>query len=127
MAMNRVVLEYPKGVSLNVEVVDSSGQPTRTVELGQPVLIRLGPGLEFLSVSSGNIKTLLNISGSDSDEEEDDDDDGNGDSIEDMDADTTIDLVTEDEDNDDEDNDDEDNDDEDDEDDTVVVTFTADS
>ena len=126
MAMNRVVLEYPKGVSLNVEVVDASGQPTRTVELSQPVLIRLGPGLEFLSVSSGNIKTLLNISGSDSDEEEDDDD-GNGDSIEDMDADTTIDLVTEDEDNDDEDNDDEDNDDEDDEDDTVVVTFTADS
>ena len=83
MAMNRVVLEYPKGVSLNVEVVDASGQPTRTVELSQPVLIRLGPGLEFLSVSSGNIKTLLNISGSDSDEEEDDDD-GNGDSIEDM-------------------------------------------
>lgn len=129
--VNRLVLEYPKGVSLHVALIDDSGKPIHSVEVCPPVLLRLGPNLEFQSLSSGNIRALLDLT---SPEEEDDDDDDDGsdeglDSDEAMltdsedtgeettDSNRTIDLVSESESDDDDGDDNEDED-------AIVVTHS---
>ena len=73
MATNRLILEYPKGVSLHVALVDASGNPINSFEFVPPVLLRLGSQLEFLGATSGNIKTLLDLSSSEEDEDDDND------------------------------------------------------
>ena len=132
MATNKLILEYPRGISLHVAMIGSDGHPVRSFAMGPDALIRLGPNLEFLGMSSGNIKTLVEMGGSESEEDEadiDDDDEG-CDSEEAMptesdesttDADNTIDLVSE-----SEDSGTSDESDADDNDDEIVVTYTVD-
>ena len=136
MATNKLILEYPRGISLHVAMIGSDGHPVRSFAMGPDALIRLGPNLEFLGMSSGNIKTLVEMGGSESEEDEadidddDDDDDEGCDSEEAMptesdesttDADNTIDLVSE-----SEDSGTSDESDADDNDDEIVVTYTVD-
>ena len=133
MATNKLILEYPRGISLHVAMIGSDGHPVRSFAMGPDALIRLGPNLEFLGMSSGNIKTLVEMGGSESEEDEadiDDDDDEGCDSEEAMptesdesttDADNTINLVSE-----SEDSGTSDESDADDNDDEIVVTYTVD-
>ena len=128
--VNRLVLEYPKGVSLHVALIDDSGKPIHSVEVCPPVLLRLGPNLEFQSLSSGNIRALLDLTSPE--EEDDDDDDGSDEGLdsdeamltdsedtgeETTDSNRTIDLVSESESDDDDGDDNEDED-------AIVVTHS---
>ena len=133
MDTNKLVLEYPRGVSINVTVIGDDGKPINTLGMGPDVLLRLGPNLEFLGMTSGNIKTLIEMSGSSSDDGDDDDDDDDDEEDEgcdsedgkaSMDWDNTINLVSEDDDADEEDDDDDDDDEE--NDDEIVVSYTVD-
>ena len=131
MATHKLILEYPRGISLHVAMIGSDGNPVDSIALGPDVLLRLGPNLEFLGASSGNVKTLVEMGGSDSESEEDeddtDDDDEGCDQDDEMPADsdestndpnTTIDLVSE--------SDDSGTEDETDLDDEIVITYTVD-
>ena len=93
MDTNKIVIEYPKGLDINLTFVDSTGKAVNSFAMTPPLLIRLNGKLEFQSAASGNILTLLGLSdpesdATDSDENEEDDDDNA------MDQDTTVDLVT---------------------------------
>lgn len=92
MDTNKIVIEYPKGLDINLTFVDSTGKAVNSFAMTPPLLIRLNGKLEFQSAASGNILTLLGLSdpesdATDSDENEEDDDNA-------MDQDTTVDLVT---------------------------------
>lgn len=115
MAVNRLVIEYPRGLDLNIAFFNAEGQMVNTVAMAPPLLLRLGPNLEFESATSGNILKLLDDTDTDeSDEDSAMDTDSNpmtdetidleADETIDLEADATIDLVTSD---DDDDNDDE--------------------
>ena len=119
METHKIILEYPRGISLDVTVIGDDGKPVNSITMGPDVLLRLGPNLEVLSIASGNVQNLLEMSGSDSEDDDDDVEEDEGlDSNDDqpsMDWDTTIDLVA-------------DGDDaahEDDEDDEIVITYTV--
>ena len=110
MATNQIILEYPRGVDLNLTFVDAANKPVDIVAMAPPLLIRLGQNLEFVSMANGSLSTLLNLSGPESD---DDDDDVEGDEtsedhkdtdvdMEDPDLDQTVDLVSSDDDDEDE-------------------------
>ena len=119
METHKIILEYPRGISLDVTVIGDDGKPVNSITMGPDVLLRLGANLEVLSIASGNVQNLLEMSGSDSEDDDDDVEEDEGlDSNDDqpsMDWDTTIDLVS----------DDDDVDDEDDEDDEIVITYTV--
>lgn len=107
MDVNRLVIEYPRGMDIHVSFIDATGTKVDTVAMAPPLLLRLGPNLEFESMSSGSLRTLLNMTESDSDDEDDDagqeeeDDNDDGDNMEEdsnPDPDQTIDLVSSDDD-----------------------------
>ena len=123
MATNRIIFEYPRGLEIAVTFVGPNGTRIHTFAMASPLLLRLGPGLEFESASSGNVMTLLGRSESDSsdtDTDKNEDDEDQDETGSDMDLDispedleTTIDLVSSEEDNitDDDDDDEEEDDD----------------
>ena len=86
MDTNKIVIEYPKGLDINLTFVDSTGKAVSSFAMTPPLLIRLNGKLEFQSAASGNILTLLGLSDPESDAT---DSDENA-----MDQDTTVDLVT---------------------------------
>ena len=105
MSVNRIIFEYPRGVEITVSFVDANGdQRMTTFGMVSPLLLRLGPGLEFESASSGNLLTLLGHSEPESDNTDSDsnrtEDDKKDDEDDTMDqdsfpeADHTIDLVS---------------------------------
>lgn len=118
MAVNHLVIEYPKGLDIKLTFVGADGRKANTFAMVPPLLLRVDSNLEFVSMASGNLRTLLDLSGQESDNGDDDDDvDGDKTSEDDEDTDvdmsedqdpneTTIDLVTSDEDEEDDEDDD---------------------
>ena len=106
MATNKLVIEYPRGLDLNVTFVNSDGKKVDSIGMTPPLLLRLGPNLECVGMTSGSLRTLLDLSGSESDDTDSEENQDEQDSAMDLDtspANNTIDLVTsEDEDVDDE-------------------------
>lgn len=119
MAVNHLVIEYPKGLDIKLTFVGADGRKANTFAMVPPLLLRVDSNLEFVSMASGNLRTLLDLPGQESDNGGDDDDvDGDKTSEDDEDTDvdmssedqdpneTTIDLVTSDEDEEDDEDDD---------------------
>ena len=134
MSVNYLIIEYPKGVDISVTFKDAAGRMVNTVAMAPPLLLRLGSTLEFEGMTSGNLRTLLDMSLSDSDDDSDGDkesgteEDDDGDKMEEdpaPDGDSTIDLVSSEDDDDDDDGDDDD--DEDQNSDMISVTHPTDA
>ena len=116
--MNRLIIQYPRGLDIQVSIFDADGNKMDSVAMAPPLLLRLGPNLELESMSSGNLKTLLDLSRSESDDNEDmsDEEDSAMEDDTDPDPNATIDLSSSDDgDSEDGDTDDDDTDDDDDE------------
>ena len=112
MAVNHLVIEYPKGLDIKLTFVGADGRKANTFAMVPPLLLRVDSNLEFVSMASGNLRTLLDLPGQESDNGGDDDDvDGDKTSeddedtdvdMEDPDLDQTVDLVSSDDDDEDE-------------------------
>ena len=59
MATNKLVIEYPRGTDLYVTFTNDYGKKIDSVGMAPPLLLRLGPNLEFVSMTSGNLRTLI--------------------------------------------------------------------
>ena len=97
MATNKLVIEYPRGLDLNVTFVNSDGKKVDSIGMTPPLLLRLGPNLEFVGMTSGSLRTVLDLSGSESDDTNSEENQDEQDSAMDLDtspANDTINLVT---------------------------------
>ena len=99
MAVNHLVIEYPKGLDIKLTFVGADGRKANTFAMVPPLLLRVDSNLEFVSMASGNLRTLLDLPGQKSDNgDDDDDDDVDGDKTSEDDEDTDVDMSSEDQD-----------------------------
>ena len=61
MAVKHLIIQYPRGADITVTFVDAGGMKVNTFGMAPPMLLRLGPNLEFESASSGDILELLEL------------------------------------------------------------------